>query len=251
MGSGAVDQAAQTGAIIGDRPAPPQEQGSDAPLIDQQAAIPTGRPWNAGRRWTTVERNFEGRIGWGTWIRTKTNGVRVRSSTVKLSPSNAFPSPVAKAPRRLSERVYSQVGPARLPPFFERRRRRKGKSTGRIHRAARRRCVWQRRGDGASWGGRAARHRHPPTHVTAGAGDERVMACHRPMALTRPACEDRRIPHRHQRHTKCAPGLAPGIIDAFWARRPFGMREVGRRPAWRRRSWCDRTAKGGKGCKHG
>lgn len=25
-------------------------------------------------------------IGWGTWIRTKTNGVRVRSSTIKLSP---------------------------------------------------------------------------------------------------------------------------------------------------------------------
>ena len=26
-------------------------------------------------------------IGWGTWIRTKTNGVRVRRSTVKLFPS--------------------------------------------------------------------------------------------------------------------------------------------------------------------
>lgn len=29
----------------------------------------------------------EGRIGWGTWIRTKINGVRVRRSTVELFPS--------------------------------------------------------------------------------------------------------------------------------------------------------------------
>lgn len=29
------------------------------------------------------------RSGWGTWIRTRTNGVRVRSSTVKLSPTVA------------------------------------------------------------------------------------------------------------------------------------------------------------------
>src|SRR5438876_8038032 len=29
--------------------------------------------------------------GWGTWIRTKIDGVRVRSSTVELSPSGRFP----------------------------------------------------------------------------------------------------------------------------------------------------------------
>ena len=29
-----------------------------------------------------------GRIGWGTWIRTKINGVRVRRSTVELFPSS-------------------------------------------------------------------------------------------------------------------------------------------------------------------
>jgi hypothetical protein len=29
-------------------------------------------------------------IGWGTWIRTKTNGVRVRCSTIKLSPTEAI-----------------------------------------------------------------------------------------------------------------------------------------------------------------
>ncbi|CAK7254810.1 protein of unknown function [Shinella sp. WSC3-e] len=29
----------------------------------------------------------KGRIGWGTWIRTKINGVRVRRSTVELFPS--------------------------------------------------------------------------------------------------------------------------------------------------------------------
>ena len=28
--------------------------------------------------------------GWGTWIRTKINGVRVRCSTVELSPTKAF-----------------------------------------------------------------------------------------------------------------------------------------------------------------
>ncbi len=28
-------------------------------------------------------------IGWGTWIRTKIDGVRVRSSTVELSPTGA------------------------------------------------------------------------------------------------------------------------------------------------------------------
>ena len=29
-------------------------------------------------------------IGWGTWIRTKIDGVRVRSSTVELSPTDAL-----------------------------------------------------------------------------------------------------------------------------------------------------------------
>lgn len=33
-------------------------------------------------------RNFNGFYGWGTWIRTKTDGVRVRCSTVKLFPSS-------------------------------------------------------------------------------------------------------------------------------------------------------------------
>ena len=27
------------------------------------------------------------RLGWGTWIRTKINGVRVRCSTIELSPN--------------------------------------------------------------------------------------------------------------------------------------------------------------------
>lgn len=27
-------------------------------------------------------------VGWGTWTRTKTNGVRVRCSTIKLFPNN-------------------------------------------------------------------------------------------------------------------------------------------------------------------
>lgn len=30
-----------------------------------------------------------GLFGWGTWIRTKINGVRVRCSTVELSPNAA------------------------------------------------------------------------------------------------------------------------------------------------------------------
>ena len=30
-----------------------------------------------------------GKLGWGTWIRTKIDGVRVRSSTVELSPKRA------------------------------------------------------------------------------------------------------------------------------------------------------------------
>ena len=32
-----------------------------------------------------------GRSGWGTWIRTKIDGVRVRCSTVELFPSRAAP----------------------------------------------------------------------------------------------------------------------------------------------------------------
>jgi hypothetical protein len=39
------------------------------------------------------------KAGWGTWIRTKTNGVRVRCSTIKLSPTEAIEI------RRLSESV--------------------------------------------------------------------------------------------------------------------------------------------------
>lgn len=40
-------------------------------------------------RTTEKRRNhgFFGRIGWGTWIRTKINGVRVRRSTVELFPT--------------------------------------------------------------------------------------------------------------------------------------------------------------------
>ena len=33
------------------------------------------------------------RIGWGTWIRTRTNGVRVRGSTVNLFPKTAWAMP--------------------------------------------------------------------------------------------------------------------------------------------------------------
>lgn len=34
-----------------------------------------------------LERHRKRKTGWGTWIRTRTNGVRVRGSTVNLFPS--------------------------------------------------------------------------------------------------------------------------------------------------------------------
>ena len=34
-------------------------------------------------------RQFRKLTGWGTWIRTKINGVRVRCSTIELCPTNA------------------------------------------------------------------------------------------------------------------------------------------------------------------
>ena len=46
--------------------------------------------WNAGvpkDRNSADFKDFWERFGWGTWIRTRTNGVRVRGSTVNLFPS--------------------------------------------------------------------------------------------------------------------------------------------------------------------
>ena len=39
-------------------------------------------------------------IGWGTWIRTKIDGVRVRCSTVELSPSKPLITLVKSGDRR-------------------------------------------------------------------------------------------------------------------------------------------------------
>jgi hypothetical protein len=44
------------------------------------------------------------KIGWGTWIRTKIDGVRVRSSTVELSPiGEIFPATFARQARFLAK----------------------------------------------------------------------------------------------------------------------------------------------------
>ncbi len=41
-----------------------------------------------------VEKIWVGqKFGWGTWIRTKIDGVRVRSSTVELSPNRSIGQP--------------------------------------------------------------------------------------------------------------------------------------------------------------
>lgn len=46
-------------------------------------------------------------FGWGTWIRTRTNGVRVRGSTVNLFPSRADRRPEA----RVSDRAFYMRSP--------------------------------------------------------------------------------------------------------------------------------------------
>jgi hypothetical protein len=63
-------------------------------------------------------------FGWGTWIRTKTSGVRVRCSTIKLSPTIAhitakivFKNYLRKAP--LSGLVEICQFAARVKAFFE------------------------------------------------------------------------------------------------------------------------------------
>ena len=63
-----------------------------APSVDPLIARKNGkllRTRDDGEPWETVEKLV---LGWGTWIRTRTSGVRVRGSTVKLSPSGETPS---------------------------------------------------------------------------------------------------------------------------------------------------------------
>src|SRR6185312_7162135 len=57
-------------------------------------------------------------LGWGTWIRTRTNGVRVRGSTVNLFPSNragAFASacPAGEAGFSLRSEIVKLLAPSR------------------------------------------------------------------------------------------------------------------------------------------
>ena len=53
-------------------------------------------------------------FGWGTWIRTRTNGVRVRGSTVNLFPSAAAISN-RLAGRRVEHECFSPSGQGPLP----------------------------------------------------------------------------------------------------------------------------------------
>ena len=53
--------------------------------------------------------------GWGTWIRTKTNGVRVRCSTLKLSPSRDLHTPPTWRPASATEACTR----SRRPPSSE------------------------------------------------------------------------------------------------------------------------------------
>lgn len=53
-------------------------------------------------------------IGWGTWIRTRTNGVRVRGSTVNLFPSAAAIGD-RLAGRRVEHECFSPFGQGPLP----------------------------------------------------------------------------------------------------------------------------------------
>src|SRR5690606_18489050 len=60
--------------------------------------------------------NYAGKSnGWGTWIRTKTNGVRVRCSTLKLSPSRDSQMP---SDWRLAS-VIEAFARSRRPPSSE------------------------------------------------------------------------------------------------------------------------------------
>jgi hypothetical protein len=53
-----------------------------------------------------VFKRLRGAVGWGTWIRTRTNGVRVRGSTVNLFPNSAR----ERSRRALTGALYGKWG---------------------------------------------------------------------------------------------------------------------------------------------
>ena len=57
----------------------------------------------SGTAGKTRESGLFGRIGWGTWIRTRTNGVRVRGSTVNLFPKNSATACVVRCGRLIAK----------------------------------------------------------------------------------------------------------------------------------------------------
>ena len=61
--------------------------------------------------------------GWGTWIRTKINGVRVRCSTVELSPK------ASRMPASLCGRLSTEIGRAlQGPPGMRAEQGREGRA---------------------------------------------------------------------------------------------------------------------------
>ena len=60
----------------------------------------------SGTTGKSINQGLLGKIGWGTWIRTKINGVRVRRSTVELFPNSL--AAVAPSFDRVGERAYNQ-----------------------------------------------------------------------------------------------------------------------------------------------
>lgn len=77
-----------------------QENGSPEWISDRLR-----NPWKS---WSFCDINDSGRIGWGTWIRTRTNGVRVRGSTVNLFPSRCgLAARFASARGRRKWRLFS------------------------------------------------------------------------------------------------------------------------------------------------
>lgn len=75
-------------AMAGQRPDPAAGQKKPS-APDALAHLAVSDERRAGSRRRQISRTYvdEKGGGWGTWIRTRTNGVRVRSSTVKLSPT--------------------------------------------------------------------------------------------------------------------------------------------------------------------
>ena len=74
----------------------------------RQCCPPDGKiyPQLTKKRWKiNLVQSLKRDIGWGTWIRTRTNGVRVRGSTVNLFPNMGGPGKTGPARRLITNKL--------------------------------------------------------------------------------------------------------------------------------------------------